>query len=586
MRGLAKRNVAWQWRCAGLLPAGCAGLMLLAGAAVRASPVNVPASAASRLAAGESQDLIVEYDSTDIDLEAAALRGRAGLVHEDEAILARKVSRFAALKAAVHVAMPSGEMETLQEYSHLPMALHRVKSLRALQALSRDPRVIGIYLDEQKYSTAASDLSFVNQPPVVAAGDSGQGTTVMVLDSGVDYTLVDFGSCTAPGMPASCRVVAGPLDDCHHGTNVSAIIASVAPKARLAVYDVATCTNPSSWQWTTYDSTVIAGINWAIAHKSTYNIVALNMSLGSNALYVGSCGAGNAYTTPINQARAAGILPVASSGNAASATSMASPACVPGVLGVGAVYDVGFQGGIGFAGCSDSNPKADQVVCFSNSDSALSVLAPGVWISAGGLTGTGTSMAAPFVSGSAAVLRAAFPTETLDQSAARMVNGGVPITDSRNGLTKPRLDLWAADLRNDSFANRATLNKMKGAVTVISRIATLEVGEPHHAGLTGGKSVWWKWLATISGTVRFNTHGSSFDTVLAVYTGGSVTALTAVASNNNDGSTGGVSGVSFQAKKGVEYEIAVDGVAGASGTVVLNWNQAAWLVPIVDYLLR
>ena len=555
------------------------------GSAALAGPVALPNGVEGRLAAGAAQDLIVEYEATDNDLEATALRAQAGLAHEDAAILARKVSRFAALKAAVRGAVPIAEMETLQDYSHLPMSLHRVKTLRALTALRNDPRVKGIYPDEIKYSTAAADLAFVDQPPVVLGGDTGQGATILVLDSGVNYTLSDFGSCTAPGVPSSCRVVSGSLDDCSHGTNVSAIAASVAPKAKLAVYDVATCTNPATWQWTTMDSTVIAGINWGISHKSTYNIVAINMSLGSNALYAGSC-TGTAYSTPVNQARAAGILPVASSGNAASSSSMSSPACVPGVLAVGAVYDVPFNGGVGSANCSDSNPRADQVICFSNSSSALSILAPGMWITAGGLTGSGTSMAAPFVAGGVAVLRAAFPSETLDQTATRLTGGGVPITDARNGLVRPRLDLWAADLRNDAFASRQPLVKGVGSVKVLSRIATVETGEPHHAGLTGGKSVWWKWVAPVSGSVRIHTHGSSFDTVLAVYTGSSVTSLTAVASNNNDGSVGGASGVTFRAQKGVEYQIAVDGVAGASGTVVLNWNQTAWLSPILNYILR
>src|SRR5262249_30636954 len=105
--------------------------------------------------------------------------------------------------------------------------------------------------------------------------------------------------------------------------------------------------------------------------------------------------------------------------------------------------------------------------------------------------------------------------------------------------------------------------------------ASKEIGEPNHAGNTGGKSVWWKWTPTTSGQVTFDTATSSFDTVLAAYTGSVVNALTPIASNNNFNNTL-QSSVTFAATAGVTYRIAVDGAnagsGAASGSIYLNWT--------------
>ena len=111
-----------------------------------------------------------------------------------------------------------------------------------------------------------------------------------------------------------------------------------------------------------------------------------------------------------------------------------------------------------------------------------------------------------------------------------------------------------------------------GRQTASNAGASKEFGEPSHAGNRGGASVWWSWEAPATGTVTFDTQGSDFDTLLAVYTGSSVGALTVVASN--DDAIGRQSEVSFVAQQGVFYHIAVDGYSGATGAIVLNWSQA------------
>ena len=121
---------------------------------------------------------------------------------------------------------------------------------------------------------------------------------------------------------------------------------------------------------------------------------------------------------------------------------------------------------------------------------------------------------------------------------------------------------------NDNFAARFPLSE---PATVFARTsgATAEPGEPPHASISGGKSVWWQLTPTTSGTVRIRTTGSSFDTVLAVYSGSALDQLILVEAND-DNSVSVWSEVSFNAVAGTAYQIAVDGYLGESGTVILT----------------
>src|SRR5207237_3339627 len=80
--------------------------------------------------------------------------------------------------------------------------------------------------------------------------------------------------------------------------------------------------------------------------------------------------------------------------------------------------------------------------------------------------------------------------------------------------------------------------------------ATKESGEPNHAGNAGGHSIWYAWTAPTSGTVTIDTIGSAFDTIMGVYTGTSVSALTLVASDDDSGGSL-TSKVTFAATAGV-----------------------------------
>ncbi len=132
----------------------------------------------------------------------------------------------------------------------------------------------------------------------------------------------------------------------------------------------------------------------------------------------------------------------------------------------------------------------------------------------------------------------------------------------------------SSNFGNDFFANRTLLQGSNGSISGSTVGATRESGEPYHWSSTGGASVWHKWTAPRSGLVTVDTAGSNFDTILAVYTGTSVSALTRIVNNDDVGSSL-QSSVQFSAMAGVEYEIAVDGYGALTGNYNLRWSLPA-----------
>ena len=133
------------------------------------------------------------------------------------------------------------------------------------------------------------------------------------------------------------------------------------------------------------------------------------------------------------------------------------------------------------------------------------------------------------------------------------------------------LPVTLAQPANDDFANRIAITGTSASVTGSNVGATREPGEPNHAGSSGGASVWWSWVAPVATTVRLDTVGSGFNSILAVYTGTGVSNLTRAASGVVFYTNGlYTTQVGFVPTAGIEYLIAVDGVSGSTGSIVLN----------------
>lgn len=305
-------------------------------------------------------------------------------------------------------------------------------------------------------------------------GFTGNGQTVAILDTGVDKThsfltgkvvaeacysttsgttstAVCTDGSTAPGSGLNCDT---SITACGHGTHVAGIVtgqnstsSGVAKDATLIaiqVFSKFSATYPAcggSPCVLTYTSDQISGLEHVYDLKDTYNISSVNMSLGGGQ-YFDYCDSAKASTkTAIDALRAVGIATVIASGNESYTNSISGPACISTAVSVGATT------------------KSDVVASYSNSAEILNLLAPGSLIYSS-LPGndfqswSGTSMATPHVAGAWAVLKSVKPKASVSKILNALTMTGVPITDTRNSIVKPRIQLDDAVLLLKSLPPR------------------------------------------------------------------------------------------------------------------------------------
>lgn len=442
------------------------------------SPASVPPELVASLSAGRWTSAVVRLDDRALGRELAAARSNPDRL----AVLELRAQRVQALTDDLLTALPPGARAT-RVYQYLPLAVVELESLDAAFQLASLVRAMEP--DRAHEASLGQSLDLIGQPAAAAAGFTGLGTAVAVLDTGADYTHADLGSCTAVGAPTTCRVAYaqdfasddGLLDSSGHGTNVSAIVAGVAPEAEILALDV------FSSDGYAYSSDILDALDWVVGNQSTYDIASVNMSLGAGS-YSAPCA--DVFSAGIEAVRDAGVAVAIASGNNGYTDAIASPACNSDAISVGAVYDAAV-GGVGWSVCTDLTTAADMVTCFSNSASFLDILAPGALITAGGYTLGGTSMAAPHVAGALAVVRAANPDVDVADLELMVLTTGLSVTDSRNSLTFPRLDLEAAtasDLDDeDTLAPTGTVTIAGGAAVTATPSVTLALSGSDNSGV-------------------------------------------------------------------------------------------------------
>lgn len=328
-----------------------------------------------------------------------------------------------------------------------------------LAQLRSDPRIRAIDIDTGGSGGLEESLPLIGADVLHAQGIDGRGTVVAVLDSGIDTDHPDFagrlwaeqcycdnsdGSGCCPGGGHERSGPGAAEDDFGHGTHVSGIAAGaggVAPGAFIVAVKVLDSKNRFS-----SFTQIFRALEYIADQRPEVDVI--NMSLGSDALFTqvecdhSAIGIGMAPV--IHRLRERGVLIAAATGNTGSTNRTWIPACMQDVLGVGATYDAPGSH------CNGVSTTADDVACFTNSSSSMDILAPGVSIRSsridGGLTTmSGTSMATPHVAGTILLMKqtggrtlaADFIQETLEST-------GVPVEDTRNHLTFPRLNALAA----------------------------------------------------------------------------------------------------------------------------------------------
>ncbi|MBI1839972.1 MAG: immunoglobulin domain-containing protein [Verrucomicrobia bacterium] len=128
---------------------------------------------------------------------------------------------------------------------------------------------------------------------------------------------------------------------------------------------------------------------------------------------------------------------------------------------------------------------------------------------------------------------------------------------------------------NDAFGSCEPLSGGSGTALGSILNATIEDAEPAFIASASDASVWYCWTAPSTDTYSFDTVGSAFNTLLAVYTGASLDALSVVASDDDSGGVG-TSRVTFQASAGTEYRVAVAAKKGLADPITTAVYQLSW----------
>jgi len=339
-------------------------------------------------------------------------------------------------------------------------------SARARARLAHDPSIAAIAINapirsqldrpDANLSTTYPGSVFA---PLAWRTATGSGVGVAVIDTGIDGALPDFSDAAGDS-----RVVASvvtnpdattPRDTYGHGTHVAGIIAGdarrrafddpvagryvgIAPNANL----IAIKASDDAGRGTILDA--IYGLQFAVDHKDEYNIRVVNLSLSSTV-------AQSYRTDPLDAAVESayfnGILVVAAAGNRGAADDATdySPGNDPFALSVGAVDDQGTaeRGDDAVTDWSSAGPTQDgfgkpeiaapgaHIVSTLATGSVFAGLCPTCIVDASYMRLGGTSMAAPVVAGTAALMFEVHPDWTPDQvkstliETARNVSGGV-----------------------------------------------------------------------------------------------------------------------------------------------------------------
>ncbi|MFB7177345.1 S8 family serine peptidase [Streptomyces sp. NPDC056257] len=362
--------------------------------------------------------------------------------------------------------------ETKQDFESLPVVTLKVDKA-GLDRLAAQPGVVAVTEDKPEPATLDESVPLIGGDAAAAAGKTGTGTAIAVLDTGVATqhpflkgrvkteacfspidpdlgatSLCPNGAAEQEG-PGSADTDSGPcatLTACDHGTHVAGIAAGkgtgatgapktgVAPGADIVAIQVFSQFNTADSCAgevpcvASFPSAQLAGLEKVLQLKQAGTpVIAANLSLGGGH-YTAACDA-DPRKAAVDNLLAAGVATVIAAGNNGYVDAVSVPGCISSAVTVGSTTD------------------DDELSTFTNRGPLLDLFAPGTSIVSsvpGGnyASKSGTSMAAPHVAGAFAVLKQAYPTKNVADLTALLKSSGRPIiyTDA----TTARIDLGAA----------------------------------------------------------------------------------------------------------------------------------------------
>jgi uncharacterized protein (TIGR03437 family) len=416
--------------------------------------------------------------------------------------------------------MAAYRVTSVKQFAYIPFLAMEVDAA-GLEYLQASPGVVSIQEDTLHPLSLAESVPLIGAPAAWASGYTGVGQTVAILDSGVDKThpflagKIVSEACYSTSNSTTTSVCPGGVAQstatgagvnctaagCDHGTHVAGIAAGksatfsgVAKEANVIAIQVFsrlnTCPPAPNPCIGAYTSDIILGLQRVQTLNSSFNIAAVNLSLGSGA-FASNCDAAEAASkAAIDSLRSLGIATVVAAGNDGSATNISAPACISTAISVGSTGD-------GSGGATQN-----VISSFSNNASFLNLLAPGAIINSsvpgGGFANfVGTSMAAPHVAGAWAVLKSKSPNASVSQILSALTSTGLPVTDTRNSIVKPRVKVDAAANALSSNSCSLTLSSNSQSFTAAASTGTVNV--------TAGAGCDWtassnnSWISVTSG---------------------------------------------------------------------------------------
>lgn len=371
------------------------------------------------------------------------------------------------------------DVELLEALPELSVAHLRLPGYR-LHDLAWDPQVVAVSPVVPVRALRAEGRSLIRAGTVHNLRVTGQGVGIAVLDTGVDDShpeLAPGGTGSAVKTVRLYDAIDGdgnPQDGEGHGTAVAGIAAGksggVAPGAWIVAVRVLNNRGEGT------SAQIAAGLDallTSVRRGNPYNVRVVNLSLGGYSDEwrpgEGICDAQDPVMAQVfRRLEGEGVLTVAAAGNGGCTRGVAWPACLSPVMAVGAVYDDELcfdplplpfgclvttatfgEGQCMKTGCSQST-RRDRITCYSDSGEKLSVWAPShcarTTKRGGGYEDCfgGTSAAAPYVAGAAALLAQAYPHLLPQGLRWALERTGTPRTDDRNQVTRNRIDVAAA----------------------------------------------------------------------------------------------------------------------------------------------
>jgi hypothetical protein len=505
---------------------------------------------------GQAPVIISLYDPLPLDAPSASSCDSFSRLSANHNCIIGRVDAVALAQQYVLNELPAGSLTLKHRYSHVP-ALAGIITQAALDILATHPQVFSVNLDDIDTVQLAESVPLIQADSLHQFNPipfTGQGVTVAVLDTGIDTDHADLEDsivgqhCFTQGAcpPGNTNESNSAEDDQGHGTHISGIITSkgsvaptgMAPDAQIVAVKV--CNASGSCPV----SDAIAGLNWIYANLNSQPVQIVNMSIASadiSTLYPNVCDAKNqAYADAVNLLVTQGVTVFAASGNSGCYNRIGRPACLSNAIAVGATYDGNVSSQSWWtnwqchknsqSSCIDASTQADQIGCFSNSNSLVDLLAPGAMMTSSNFDGTtditgGTSQASPAVAGVAALMLEANSSLTPTEIKSALQNTGVSITDTRNSLDFPRIDACNAvnTISPNTLPNTLqfssptyTVNENSGLVTVeVTRTGTNCAIAVDYATLDGSATAGSDYTSISSGTLNWN-HGDTTNKTFTV----------------------------------------------------------------------